>query len=39
LVDNYGVAAAFLASMIALPLLGLWFASSVSHRPETATAG
>jgi len=38
LVDSYGVAAAFLASMIALPVLGLWFASSVSRRPEPEPA-
>lgn len=33
LIDEYGVAAAFIASTIALPLLGLWFASSISRRP------
>ena len=33
MIDEYGVGAAFIASMIALPLLGFWFASSISHRP------
>nr|WP_281255558.1 MFS transporter [Pollutimonas bauzanensis] len=32
-VDHYGVDAAFICSMVALPLLGAWFAHSVAHRP------
>ena len=35
LVDNYGVGAAFIASMVALPILGIWFAGSVSRRPRS----
>jgi MFS transporter, YNFM family, putative membrane transport protein len=37
-VDGLGVKAAFIASMVALPLLGLWFAHSVSRRPHADTA-
>jgi predicted MFS family arabinose efflux permease len=37
-VDGLGVKAAFTASMVALPLLGLWFAHSVSRRPHADTA-
>lgn len=32
LVDKYGIGAAFIASMIALPLIGAWFAHSISSR-------
>lgn len=34
LVDNYGIDAAFIVSMVALPLLGAWFAHSVSSKPR-----
>lgn len=34
LVDRYGISAAFIASMVALPLLGAWFAYSVSSKPR-----
>jgi predicted MFS family arabinose efflux permease len=34
LVDSYGIDAAFIASMIALPVLGAWFAHSVSSKPR-----
>lgn len=37
-VDNFGIGSAFIASMVALPLLGVWFAHSVSRRPQQDTA-
>lgn len=37
LVDRYGAGAAFMVSMTALPLLGAWFANSISHRPSNHT--
>ncbi|WP_233582659.1 MFS transporter [Candidimonas sp. SYP-B2681] len=33
MVDHYGADTAFVVSMVALPLLGIWFARSLSHKP------
>jgi predicted MFS family arabinose efflux permease len=38
LIDSYGIVAAFIASMVALPLLGAWFANSISRKPQSAAA-